>query len=315
MLAYSSEPFGMCDLAKTTVHRCFLMFDRIGLHVLPKHYYSPIPDFRWLKTHKPFWATRARLAGIRWDLELQLKWLKEISVPYYDEVRGLASYSRLVESDVGLGYGPIESQVLHCFMRKAAPSRVIEIGSGVSTSCITRAAELNRSDNKPVTSCACIDPHPRESLRFNRSICLIQKPLQEIPLSVFDELGRGDLLFVDSTHSVKTGSDVVKIYLEIIPRLAPGVYVQIHDIYLPYLYPRHALLKFFSWQETALLTALLVNNEHLNVLCCLSALHYDRTNELRMVLADYQPQTNDEGLQTSRVPSGHFPSSMWLQTE
>jgi hypothetical protein len=93
-----------------------------------------------------------------------------------------------------------------------------------------------------------------------------------------------------------------------------AVFIHIHDIYLPYLYPRSVLFYPFASQETALLLALLTNNKHLSVLCCLSALHHDRTNRLRSLLSDYQPQANLEGLCPSYPPKGHFSNSLWSQT-
>jgi hypothetical protein len=87
-------------------------------------------------------------------------------------------------------------------------------------------------------------------------------------------LSAGDLLFIDSTHAVKVGSDVVRIYLEIIPHLPAGIFLHIHDVYLPYAYPRDVFSMPYWWQETGLLIALLTNNPRLSVLTCLSALHY-----------------------------------------
>lgn len=106
----------------------------------------------------------------------------------------------------------------------------------------------------------------------------------------------------------------MRIYLEIIPRLPPGVFLHIHDIYLPYAYPRNVFSRPFWWQETALLLALLVNNPRLKVLACLSALHYDYAQQMQALLPDYRPAPNREGLQVADDPSRHFPCSIWLQT-
>ena len=141
--------------------------------------------------------------------------------PYYSEVAGLESYRALTGS--GPGFGEIESQVLHCFMRRFAPGQVIEIGSGVSTLCMLEAARLNQRDGKPFSKITCVEPFPNEKLRGRAEIELIPQLCQEVPLSVFDRLSSGDLLFIDSSHAVKIGSDVLRIYLEIIPRLAPGL--------------------------------------------------------------------------------------------
>src|SRR5688572_5690547 len=95
----------------------FKALDRIGLHVLPKHYYTPVADQSWLAGHKSVWAKRAPLTGVHWDLNEHLSWLRKICRPFYGEVSGLRSYNEIARSDVGPGYGPIESQVLHCVVR------------------------------------------------------------------------------------------------------------------------------------------------------------------------------------------------------
>ena len=106
----------------------------------------------------------------------------------------------------------------------------------------------------------------------------------------------------------------MRIYLEIIPNLPPGVFIHIHDVFLPYLYPRDALRSPYGWQETAVLLALLTNNSHVRVLSCLSALHYDRTGGLAGLFEDYAPQQNEEGLCKGNPAIGHFPCSIWLES-
>lgn len=297
---------------KRLLFKAFLMLDRAGLHVIPKHYYTPVPDCTWLENNRPLWIGRSSLEGIRWDLAGQFAWLERVCDPYYGEVRGLKSYHGFAGS--GPGYGEIESQVLHCFIRQYPPANVIEIGSGVSTMCMIEAGGLNRRDGKRATKITCLEPFPSERLRSHKQVELIPQCCQQVPLSFFDRLSAGDLLFIDSTHAVKVGSDVLRIYLEIIPHLPPGIFLHIHDIYLPYAYPRNVFSMPYWWQETALLTALLTNNSKLSVLACLSALHYDYPEQLQKLLPDYRPAENDEGLAVRPSAPGHFPASLWLQT-
>jgi hypothetical protein len=301
-------------LLKEASFKLFFVLDRLGLHVLPKHYYTPLPDYRWLAENKPAWMGRAPLVGVVWDLQQQLDWLDRICRPYYGEVAGLEFYRGVLASDVGPGFGEVESQVLHCFLRAVAPSRVVEIGSGASTACLIHAAEMNRREGRAGARITCVEPFPKKAFRRVESVRHIEQRCQAVPAAVFAELGPGDLLFVDSSHAVKVGSDVLRIYLDIIPRLAPGVYIHIHDVYLPYLYPRDALTAYFGSQETSLLLGLLTNNARLSVLACLSALHYDRPLALAALLGDYRPQANVEGLPPSSTAVGHFPSSLWLRT-
>ena len=81
------------------------------------------------------------LPGVDWNLDLQFEWLRETCHEYYAEVKGLEFFRGCPGREWGLGYGPIESQILHCFIRKWKPRRIIEIGSGVSTMCMLHAAK------------------------------------------------------------------------------------------------------------------------------------------------------------------------------
>jgi hypothetical protein len=296
--------------------KLFLFFERFGVHVLPKSFYTPVQDFHWLARNKPLWVKRSGLIAIDWDVKKQMEWLTHTCRRYYKEVEGLAIYQQIQERNPGPGYGPIESQVLHCFLRSHAPRRIVEIGSGHSTMCMVHAATLNEEEGRPASQITCVEPFPSEALQKLPNVTLIKQPCQAVPRSIFSELQAGDLLFVDSSHSVKVGSDVVRIYLEIIPSLPPGVFVHVHDINLPYLYDRSTLSSYYTnnSQETALLAALLIGNRYLSVLASLSALHYDQYRALGDLLSDYHPQSNDEGLCPSYPPSGTFPNSIWIKT-
>ncbi len=298
--------------------RAFLLGDRLGVHVMPKHFYTPVPDIAWLHKHPEAWRHPAPMTGVDWNLDSQLAWLKGICDPFYGEVQGFGVYRDIAEKGFGPGYGMIESQVLHCFIRSQRPGRVIEIGSGASTAVMLHAVALNSREGKgrgtSATTVTCIEPFPKPAFAGVGRITHIREIVQTVPGQLFRQLEAGDLLFIDSSHSVKTGSDVLRIYLEIIPGLQPGVFVHIHDCYLPYLYPRDALSSYFGWQETSLLLALLTGNVQLKVLCCESALHYGRMLELRAVLLDYQPQGNLEGLAAEPIGAHHFPASLWLRT-
>jgi predicted O-methyltransferase YrrM len=303
------------NLLKSASFATFLALDRVGVHLLPKWYYTPVPNYSWLRKNRDSWQRRTSLAGLRWDLDEQLAWLREVCEAYYHEVEALGSHRKIAASGFGQGYGPLESQVLHCFIRSSRPTNIIEIGSGESTAVMLRAAKLNEEDGRRKPKITAVEPFPKPAFsNLKGEVTHIEKLCQEVPQEVFDQLGDGDLLFIDSSHAVKTASDVLHIYLEVIPRLQPGVFVQIHDISLPYLFHRTVLSDYFSWQETSLVLALLTNNAGLSVLCCQSALHYDRKKGLSDVLTDYRPQADFEGLAGGDRATMHFPSSLWLRT-
>jgi len=259
---------------------------------------------------------RCRLTGLDWDIDAQFAWLEKICRPYYREVSGLAFYEESSARGWGPGYGPIESQVVHCFIRAIAPPQIIEVGSGQSTICMLHAAAMNARDGRVVSQILAVDPYPRKELQQQQGITLSRQTCQSVPCEVFAKLRAGDLLFVDSSHAVKVGSDVIRIYLEIIPSLPPGVFIHVHDIFLPYLYSPSTLLPNLmnNSQETALLAALLIGNKSLSVLASLAALHHDKSQQLQILLCDYRHQSSLEGLRQTDPPTGHFPSSIWMQT-
>ncbi|MBM3157780.1 MAG: class I SAM-dependent methyltransferase [Chloroflexi bacterium] len=125
-----------------------------------------------------------------------------------------------------------DSVSLYSMLSLHNPKRYTEIGSGWSTKFARRAI----FDQGLQTKIASIDPYPRSEIDI---LCdtVIRKPLEEIDLSLFDELESGDILFVDGSHHCCMNSDVTVVFLDILPRLKPGVLVQFHDIYLPYDYP------------------------------------------------------------------------------
>jgi predicted O-methyltransferase YrrM len=218
-------------------------------------------------------------------------------------------------SDFGPGFGYIEAQCLHGVLRFLKPRRLIEVGSGISTSCAMRAIGLNaeQGSNAKIT---CIEPHPSDFLceaERTQSIELIKSPVQILDPDSFLELGAGDFLFIDSTHAIKPGGDVLYLYLQVLPKLKPGAIVHTHDIYFPYVYQPDLLKSLFQWSETALLQALLTHNSQLSVLFCLSQLHHDAPDVLGEVFPEYVRQSLDDGL-TDATSSGHFPASIYLQT-
>src|SRR3989440_6088698 len=89
--------------AKAASVRAFLALDSVGLHVLPKHYYTSVPDRAWLRKHRSAWQKPASLIGVRWNLEEQLEWLRKICRSYYGEVQGLGLYRSILASGVGPG--------------------------------------------------------------------------------------------------------------------------------------------------------------------------------------------------------------------
>ncbi|MFJ2739477.1 class I SAM-dependent methyltransferase [Streptomyces sp. NPDC087440] len=298
----------MISLKRRAATAANRLFSRLGVLVSPRHYYSSAPDLRALEQSRAQWCAPSELPGIRVDLDAQIEWLRRACLPYATEYEGNALYRRSAAS--GPGYGYVEAQALHGILRSVKPRRYLEVGSGVSTRIALRALELNAEEGEG-GDVVCVEPYPRPWLADDPRVTLHRSPVQSVDLDVFTSLGAGDVLFIDSSHVVGPGADTNFLVLEVLPRLAAGVIVHIHDIYLPYDYQRDLLDSPFHWAETSLVRAFLTGNDRVGILACLSHLHYDRTDDLRKVFPEYRPQSDRDGLGAG---GGHFPASLWLRT-
>ena len=133
-----------------------------------------------------------------------------------------------------------------------------------------------------------VDPYPPAFLLGRDDLTLHRKPVQDVPLERFTTLGNGDILFIDSSHVLKIGSDVQHEYLEIVPSLAPGVMVHAHDIHLPFEYPEAWIKQEFRyWNEQYLLQAFLSHNAAFEVVLANQLLHREHAALLKESLSFY----------------------------
>lgn len=156
-----------------------------------------------------------------------------------------------------------DAEVLYAMVHLHRPRRIIEVGSGNST-LLFRAAIHDASLNTRLIS---IDPDPRHEIERHADEVIRQKVESFASEELFAGLQRDDILFVDSSHDIKAGNDVVKLFLQVFPALAPGVIVHLHDIFLPYEYPRDWLVNHrWTWTEQYLLHAMLQGSSEFDVL-------------------------------------------------
>jgi predicted O-methyltransferase YrrM len=274
---------------------------RGGLHVVRANYYSPIPDTDTVPAST--WTDPAPMPGLALDLDAQLGWLRDDLGPFLDEFRpprdppGNADGYFLDNSM----YGPVDAALLHAIVRWAKPSRILEVGAGFSTLVASGAAQLNAADGSPVDH-RVVDPYPSPVLaRLGDRVGVRPLGATEIPAEDFAALGSGDVLFIDTTHTLRPANDVLFLLLEAVPALAPGVIVHVHDVFRPYEYPRELLDTFGAyWQEHWLLQALLVQNDRFEVLAANHALFRDRLPALRALVPSL------EGVD-------HAPSGFWFR--
>jgi hypothetical protein len=300
------------DRAHRLLHTAFVAGQRFGLDILPRHFYSNIPDIRQLQADSSWKLPRSMIGVNGADLDEQLTFLRACCEPLAPRLGAEGEiHARACAQNGTDGYGRIESDVLFSFVASHRPRKIIQIGSGVSTAVILNAAIV--ADYQPEV--VCIEPHPNEYLvdaARRKKIVLLARRAQQIELSVLTGLQHGDLLFVDSTHAVKPGSEVNQLILEVLPRLALGCYVHFHDIYFPYDYQASLLTTLFFSEESTLLHAFLACNRRYEIAASLSMLHHGRSQELRTLLPGYRPAVLDFGLY-GPTQKGDFPSSLYLR--
>jgi hypothetical protein len=233
-----------------------------GHELVRHHFYSPLPH----DTPPEAWRRRSPMAGIDFDLDAQLAWFEETC-------RAAAGWT----PPPSTMYGVVDATVLYGVMRSLNPNRVVELGSGVSSNVIVAARERPHDIYDPVAN-------DRTDLNVHRVSA------SNVPQEVFEELEAGDVLFVDTTHTVKVGGDVNRIILDALPALAPGVVVHVHDIFLPYEYPEHWWTDFRRlWTEQYLLQAFLIGNTDWEVLCSCHAMIRDFPDRVAGVVPGFTP--------------------------
>jgi len=155
----------------------------------------------------------------------------------------------------GVPYCAFDALALYSMVKKHKPKRYLEIGSGITT-CFAKKAVVDAKLSTHITS---IDPEPRAKID---AICdtIIRDGLETCDLAIFDQLEAGDILFFDGSHRSFMNSDVTVFFIDVLPRLKPGVIVHIHDISLPWDYDH--FFKNWYWNEQYLLAIYMMGNQH-----------------------------------------------------
>ena len=228
------------------------------------HFYSPVCDPQALqRARDQIWPDAAPLPlGIDFNDAEHVRVLEGWFARFhgdYDYAYGGVPDRELARFYINNSqFSGLDSRALFVFLRALQPRRIIEVGSGYSSLLM---ADVNQRFLGGKSKITCIEPYPREFLM--RGVAgigeVIRQCVQAVPLASFDDLQAGDLLFIDSSHVSKTGSDVNHLYFEVLPRLRSGVVVHVHDIFLPEEYPQDwAISENRSWNEQYLLRALLM---------------------------------------------------------
>ncbi len=235
----------------------------LGLTITPSNYYSEIPTIADIE--RTFSVNPPTYCADLFNSELLRKYILDIlpfSIEFDPPKHAQEGGEGVYGWDSGM-YSYSDAMSYYSIIRHLRPKKVLEIGSGFSSLIALEALKKIRNG-----SLTCIEPFPREFLEKNPAIDLVLKSAQEITAQyINDTLDNGDIFFIDSTHTVKHGSDCLHLYLNLLPAIKKDIYVHVHDIYLPEGFPLSYLRdKQVYWTEQYLLGAYLIDNPKVNII-------------------------------------------------
>lgn len=246
---------------------------KLGVFLVIDHYYEPLIDTR----HLADMDQPRDLPGIDFDREGQAELLVQLAKAAAPDLLGSADANRL---GFRLDNGFFEHGDADLWFRMLChhkPRRIVEVGCGHSTKVAMLAIEQLERD-EPGYHCdhVCIDPYPAPWLA-GLGIELVQSPIEQCDEALFGKLESGDILFIDTSHIIRPQGDVLTIYLRLLPRLAPGVIVHIHDIFLPRDYPAEWVHEQqYFWNEQYLLEAFLSHNRDWQVMLATNMMMHEQ---------------------------------------
>lgn len=290
---------------KQAFYRTFPLWERLGIHITPVHFYMPIPDTRSLG--EELWDHPSDLPGLDLRTEGQLKLVDCLAGLYRCE------YDRFPEEKTAIAhqyyrrngvFTSVDAEMLYGMVRYFKPRRLIEVGGGHSTYVSAHAINTNAAEDLQYQcELTLIEPFPNNVVKrgFPGLSRLIARRVQDVPLAEFERLQENDILFIDSSHVLAIGSDVRYEVLEILPRLNKGVLVHFHDIFLPTEYPKEFVFKLCRfWTEQYLLQAFLAFNSAFEVLWAGCYMHLKHPEVLQRNFGSYNKQ-------------GSLPGSFWIR--
>ena len=275
----------------------------MGIDVELRHWYSPIPQLQDIDPG--FWSTASEMPGLApFDTNSMLDYLaRQLAdgIGEFDVPRTWSGTPNEYFVENGL-FQSVDGDVLYAMIRRHRPKKVIELGAGFSTLVSARACALNAVDGHPADFVSydpyAIPPSPGTVPGLSE---LRPVRAEAVPITEFEALDAGDILFIDSSHTVRIGGDVTHLLLEVLPRLKDGVFVHLHDIYLPWPYPRDWIAhNRWYWAEQYMLQSFLAFNPRTIVLWAAYAVFREHPDRLER-----------------SVPNMHAgdppPSSLWLR--
>jgi hypothetical protein len=257
------------------------ILDFIGIFPLTDHYYEP--QFNFKKLSKNF-NKRRNLTGINFQLNNQLHNLSNLI--FKNELielkleKNSPNYSFNIDNSF---FERGDTEIYYQLIRQLQPKNILEIGSGYSTLIALEAIKKNKEIHGAYTKITCVEPYENDWLK-DLNVNVLRKKIEDVDEKYYLNLKNGDILFIDSSHIIRPQGDVLKIFLEIVPRLNKGVLIQIHDIFTPKDYPEKWVIKENKfWNEQYLVESIIMNNNNYEIYLMLNYLKNKAYKELKDV--------------------------------
>ena len=262
---------------------CRKILKKIGIFPIRRHYYEPLFDYRGCE--KTLQSADRSLHGIDFRIEQQKKVLHCLKYGHEITAKLVEGVFKKIHQGHVTSFAGGDADILYQMIRYKKPRRFYEIGSGASTDIAKVALAMNCSeDSRYECDHICIDPfHPADKTKEAvTNFQVIEKRVEEVDISLFSDLVENDILFIDSSHIIRPGGDVLREYLEILPSLNAGVVVHIHDIFSP----KHYLQRWMTedvlfWNEQYILEAFLTQNSQWDVYLALNYLCKNSYQDLK----------------------------------
>jgi hypothetical protein len=277
---------------------------KLGMTLVIHHFYQPIPDQKDVEVYK----NRMRpVEHIDWKIEEQIDFADKLLNDYSSEYNDPEILKEFGYSEADGTFGSGSREFYYSMIRKYKPRNIIEIGAGNSSLICLAALKKNYEETGRKTNFTSIEPFPSKNvLNIEKSkydfvnYKLILEKLQTVDPVIFQTLESNDILFVDSSHVFKQGSDVEYEFMKIYPTLKKSVLVHIHDIFIPFDYPFIWNQKYFHfWNEQYFLETFLLCNSCFQTIAGLCMLNHHKPDVFLNHIRGYQ--------------SDNYSGSFWMQ--
>jgi predicted O-methyltransferase YrrM len=271
----------------------FRRLQKLGFHLQPNDFYSPVNDCEFLEANPDLWREPVTPAAIDWRVDAQLAVAREVA-EHVEELRDVPAQPPGDGSAFGWDNGfwnNADAMVQYGLVRSRKPRRYVEVGCGWSSLLLARALKLNAAQGARA-EVTLVEPYPNLAIfaHLPKEWQVHRVILQRADLGIFERLEAGDIFFYDGSHCAKVASDVNWFFFRILPRLKPGVIIHLHDIFMPEEFPAQWVFeRGQTWNEQYVLQAFLMNNSSYEILIANRFLLHHRRAEIEALHRGIQP--------------------------